>query len=271
MNMFALAYIGMFLEPILGKFRFLTAYLLTGVCSGLMSIYIHSYTVGVGASGAIFGMYGVFLSTLTTSYIEKTARKTMLRSILFFVLYNLLAGAEGNVDNAAHIGGLISGIVVGYAFYPGVVKKHHLFWQVLVSVVLGFMVFNITVTTLKVLPNDVGVYERKMRQFTTAETRALQLLKPDKSDTKEIILNKIKTQGIDLWEKNLRLLNDIKTLDIPDQMKERNLKLAQYCKLRIEQYNLLYKDVEGNGADTAEIGEVNRKINQIISEMIPNQ
>ena len=271
MNMFALAYIGMFLEPIMGRFRFISAYLLTGVCSGLMSIYMHSYTVGVGASGAIFGMYGVFLATLTTNYIEKTARKTQLRSIMFFVLYNLLAGTEGNVDNAAHIGGLISGIVVGYAFYPGLVKKHQIFWQILVSAVLGVMVFFLTVNTLKSLPNDMGVYDRKMKQFTEAETRALQVLKPEKTDTKEMILNKIQKQGIDLWEKDLQLLNDVKNLDIPAQMKERNLKLAQYCKLRIEQYNLFYKDVEGSGTDTAKIGEVNRKINLVISELIPNQ
>jgi rhomboid protease GluP len=270
MNMFALAYIGMFLEPIMGRFRFLSAYLLTGVCSGLMSIYMHSFTVGVGASGAIFGMYGVFLATLTTKYIEKTARKTQLRSIMFFVLYNLLAGTEGNVDNAAHIGGLISGIVVGYAFYPGLVKQHQFFWQLLVSSVLGIMIFFLTVNTLKSLPNDMGVYDRKMKQFTESENRALQVLKPEKTDTKEMILNKIKIQGIDLWERDLQLLNDVKNLDIPAQMKERNLKLAQYCRLRIEQYNLFYKDVEGSGTDTAKIGEVNRKINQMISELIPN-
>ena len=271
MNMFALAYIGMFLEPIMGRFRFISAYLLTGVCSGLMSLYMHSYTVGVGASGAIFGMYGVFLATLTTKYIEKTARKTQLRSIMLFVLYNLLAGTEGNVDNAAHIGGLISGIVVGYAFYPGLVKKHHIFWQLVVSAVLGVMVFFLTVNTLKALPNDIGVYDRKMKQFTVNETRALQVLKVDNTDPKEMILNKIQKQGIDLWQNDLKLLNDVKNLDIPAQMKERNLKLAQYCKLRIEQYNLFYKDVEGSGTDTAKIGEVNRQINLIISELIPNQ
>ena len=46
----------------------------------------------------------------------------MLTSIAIFVGYNLLNGARGGIDNAAHIGGLISGIVIGYAFYPGLVK-----------------------------------------------------------------------------------------------------------------------------------------------------
>ncbi len=122
MNTFALLYIGMFLEPLIGKYRFLVAYILTGICAGLMSIVMHPASVGVGASGAIFGMYGVFLSLLTTNYIQKTLRKTMLRSILFFVLLNLLYGLEGNTDNAAHIGGLLSGIVIGLLYRRGVVK-----------------------------------------------------------------------------------------------------------------------------------------------------
>lgn len=137
MNMFALLYIGMFLEPLMGRFRFTAAYVLTGICAGLVSIAMHSNSVGVGASGAIFGMYGVFLSMLTTSHIQKTQRKTMMRSILFFVVYNLLAGMQGSVDNAAHIGGLVSGFLVGYAYYPGIARKVGLPKQMAVTAALA--------------------------------------------------------------------------------------------------------------------------------------
>lgn len=122
-NAWALLYIGMFLEPLLGKFRFAAAYILTGICAGLLSIVMHADSVGIGASGAIFGMYGIFLAMLTTSHIEKTMRTTMLRSILLFVVFNLLMGLKGNVDNAAHIGGLVSGFALGYYFYPGVARR----------------------------------------------------------------------------------------------------------------------------------------------------
>ena len=118
MNTFALLYIGMYLEPLIGRARFAGAYLFTGVCAGLMSLYMHPASVGVGASGAIFGMYGVFLALLTTNYIKKTLRRTMLRGVLFFVLLNLLYGLQGNTDNAAHIGGLLSGIVIGFVLRP---------------------------------------------------------------------------------------------------------------------------------------------------------
>ncbi len=148
MNTYALLYIGMFLEPLMGRFRFFSAYMLTGICAGLMSIAIHANSVGVGASGAIFGMYGVFLSMLTTSHLQKTLRKTMLRSILFFVLFNLLYGLQGNTDNAAHIGGLVSGFLIGYAYYPGISKHAPISRQALTTATIACLVVLVTVITI---------------------------------------------------------------------------------------------------------------------------
>ena len=150
-NTFALLYIGMYLEPLMGKFRFASAYLLTGVCAGLMSIAMHPASVGVGASGAIFGMYGIFLSMLTTNHIKKTLRTTMLRSILFFVVFNLMMGLQGNTDNAAHIGGLLSGVLIGYVYYQGIAARASLGRQVLTSVLLAAGVALIIFTTLHYL------------------------------------------------------------------------------------------------------------------------
>ncbi len=123
MNGFALLYAGMYLEPLIGKIRLVSAYVLTGISAGIASLLVHPLSVGVGASGAIFGLYGVFFALLSTNYLQKTARKTMMRSLLFFVVFNLLMGLQGNTDNAAHIGGLLSGILIGYLFYPAIKKR----------------------------------------------------------------------------------------------------------------------------------------------------
>ncbi|WP_315814125.1 rhomboid family intramembrane serine protease [Paraflavitalea speifideaquila] len=71
LNMYALTYIGVALEPFLGPARLLTAYLLTGIASSTTSLWWHDLSVSAGASGAIFGLYGVFFAMLTTSLIEK--------------------------------------------------------------------------------------------------------------------------------------------------------------------------------------------------------
>ena len=123
MNLYALLNIGILLEPHLGRTRFASAYMLTGIAASVTSLWWYELTISAGASGAIFGMYGLFLAMLTTNLIEKTARKELLASIIFFVGYNILNGlSRGGVDNAAHIGGLVSGLIIGYAFIPSLKK-----------------------------------------------------------------------------------------------------------------------------------------------------
>lgn len=87
MNMYALVYIGLLLEPYLGKARFLSAYLIAGIAGSVASLFWNELTVSAGASGAIFGIYGVFVALLTTKLIEKSARKSLLISIGIFVIY----------------------------------------------------------------------------------------------------------------------------------------------------------------------------------------
>ena len=138
-NAFALLYIGMFLEPLIGKFRFGAAYVITGIFAGAASLYTHPASVGVGASGAIFGMYGVFLALLSTRFITGTQRKTMLRSLLFFIVYNLMMGLQGNTDNAAHIGGLVSGLLIGYVLYPGIATRMSVRKQTILMIAIALV------------------------------------------------------------------------------------------------------------------------------------
>lgn len=118
MNMYALLYIGGYLEQLIGKRRLLVSYLLTGLFAALSSLMIHPETISAGASGSIFGLYGIFLAFLIFHQrIEKGQRKSLLYSIGFFVIYNLMIGArEEGIDNAAHVGGLVSGLLLG-GFY----------------------------------------------------------------------------------------------------------------------------------------------------------
>jgi rhomboid protease GluP len=117
MNMVALYIIGLYLEPYVGKVKFTAAYLLTGVVASVVSVYWHADAVSAGASGAIFGLYGVFLALLTTSIIKPEERQYLLLSISVFVVYNLLSSMRGNADNAAHLGGLVCGVLSGYIIY----------------------------------------------------------------------------------------------------------------------------------------------------------
>jgi rhomboid protease GluP len=112
-NMYGLLFVGIFLEPLLGKKKYLLIYLTTGILASVASIWWYDATVSVGASGAIFGLYGFFLATLLLKVFPPDFGKAFLISTLVFVGFNLLMGFTGGIDNAAHIGGLASGFIIG--------------------------------------------------------------------------------------------------------------------------------------------------------------
>ena len=114
-NMYGLLFVGIFLEPLLGKTKYLLVYLTTGILASVASIWWYDATVSVGASGAIFGLYGFFLATLLMKVFPPDFGKAFLASTLVFVGFNLLMGFTGGIDNAAHIGGLLSGFIIGLA------------------------------------------------------------------------------------------------------------------------------------------------------------
>ena len=113
----------LFLEPLLGSLRLALIYLLTGLVGSVASLLWYEGIVSVGASGAVFGLYGVFLALLLTKVFPPAMKKAFLVSTVVFVGYNLLLGLGGGIDNAAHIGGLVSGLVTGFCLYPFLKQK----------------------------------------------------------------------------------------------------------------------------------------------------
>jgi len=168
MNMYCLYTIGIYLEPMLGKAKFATAYLCTGLLAGIVSLWWHTQDInGAGASGAVFGMYGVFLSLLTTKLVPEVVRKSLLQSIVIFIGYNLLYGMKSGVDNAAHAGGLISGCIIGY-LYAVLIKREkegkQLKWAVAVVALLTVMV-----TLFYLQQHQVPLTERQKALETVKE------------------------------------------------------------------------------------------------------
>lgn len=108
-NMYALYIIGMQLESFLGKYKYLAIYLLSGLSGSLLSI-LFSSNYSVGASGAIFGLMG---SLLYFGYHYRVYLDSVVKSqIIPLILINLIIGFSfTGIDNFAHIGGLVGGIL----------------------------------------------------------------------------------------------------------------------------------------------------------------
>lgn len=108
-NMYALYVIGSQIESFFNKFKYIIIYLLSGIFGCLLSmLFTNSWSVG--ASGAIFGLLG---SMLYFGYHHRMYLGTVIKSqIIPVIVINLLIGfTSSSIDNAAHIGGLIGGIL----------------------------------------------------------------------------------------------------------------------------------------------------------------
>ena len=108
-NMYALYVIGMQLESFLGKGKYLAVYLLSGLGGSMLSIFF-SNSYSVGASGAIFGLMG---SLLYFGYHYRVYLDSVVKSqIIPLIIINLLIGfTSTGIDNWAHIGGLVGGLL----------------------------------------------------------------------------------------------------------------------------------------------------------------
>lgn len=267
MNMYALVYIGLLLEPYLGRARFLSAYLIAGISGSVASIFWNDLTISAGASGAIFGMYGVFVALLTTKLIEKSARKSLLISIGVFVFYNLANGLKGGIDNAAHIGGLLSGLVIGYSFYPSLIKPD----KILKPITIGILAVVFSIGSFGIAKNissDIGKYDKDMQLFAQLEQKALGLFRLPQTSTDEQILFEIENNGIKNWEESLKLIEKADAYDLPEALHLRNARLKEYCQLRIKSYKTIQKAItEGTNIYDNEINGFNIEIEKIINEL----
>lgn len=112
-NMYCLYIVGSQIESFYGKIKYIIIYLFSALCGGLLSIATSS-SISAGASGAIFGLFG---SLLYFGYHYRVYLGSVMKSQLIpLILLNLCLGfALPGIDNAAHIGGLIGGVLISAA------------------------------------------------------------------------------------------------------------------------------------------------------------
>jgi membrane associated rhomboid family serine protease len=115
MNNYALWIIGQEIERIYGSARFVILYLATGIVGSVGSFVFSPQATSAGASGAIFGLFGV-MAAFAFRYrkeIPEFLSRDIKRRIIPVIAINLMFGFSVRiVDNAAHIGGLLAGIAL---------------------------------------------------------------------------------------------------------------------------------------------------------------
>ncbi|MCD7901014.1 MAG: rhomboid family intramembrane serine protease [Bacteroides sp.] len=131
-NMLSLALIGWFTEREVGSFRFFLIYLLTGIAGSYCSFLFHESTVSVGASGAIFGMYGLGAALSINRYFSKDTIGILLLFGLPYMAINLIYGLlVSDIDMSAHLGGMACGFVIGLLFFS--FRKKRIYYRKIID------------------------------------------------------------------------------------------------------------------------------------------
>ncbi|MFZ2023770.1 MAG: rhomboid family intramembrane serine protease [Terracidiphilus sp.] len=176
-NMWCLWNLGLLAEPLMGSFGLFAVYLLTGAAGnllstlngavgGLLSIFwnwvhpIHDagvapfYQAGAGASGAVFGIAGALIVLLKAGRLPVDAKELwrLRRSVIYFAAINLVIGFSVNfgsgftgvaVDNSAHVGGFLCGLLFAAPMVPRIGSERGEFklrLRLAVAMVVGLLV-----------------------------------------------------------------------------------------------------------------------------------
>jgi rhomboid protease GluP len=253
LNAFSLWDAGQLVERMFGRWRFIIIYLLAGLFGNLLSLVVQgNQAVAGGASGAVFGVYGAALVFLwrERAAISKGEFKWLFGGGIAFSLLTIIMGfIIPGIDNAAHIGGFVAGMLLSIVFSQTItarVMPSKYVWAALlvIAIAVVFLVLNIPKPKYRwseelLLRNEINAFlfenQEINRQWLEIEHESKQGSKSFEELAKSIDFSIVKPYQ-ETVEKLEKLPNDP---NLPSAQKVEQLK--QYVETRKQQSELLVK------------------------------
>jgi len=262
MNMYALYSLGSFLERFLGKALYLCAYLVSGILGGLCSYFAHrnSFVVSAGASGAIAGIFGLFVFILLTPLIPKEIRRKLVTNvgqvIGIKVGYGLMRG--GGIDHVAHLGGLFSGALIGALYYPFLsydlwahrfsffIQRARLKWIGMgVAVLLGACL--VPTLLIKEKPSGMWALSNYLEEYNTCEqTINSAFQNVDFAMHPQIVYEDLSKQITPSLETIAKLSQNIKSLDVDTSQLEFKNAISRYLRCYEQKTKYILRSIDEN-------------------------
>jgi rhomboid protease GluP len=245
-NMYSLYSLGRLLESFIGRWRFIALYLFTGLCGSAVSLWWHAAAPSAGASGAIFGLFGVFAAIVTTNLIKPTIRKQLLRGIGITILINAAISLWAAIDTSAHLGGFLSGLLGGYLIYFDLKAFYHRrinqYKGLIISIIL---ICSVIILFWKMSPAtpDINVL---MARYDQEERHSLDFFdkKFDSATVEEIEKNLLQP-----WEHNQAIVDTIIASGISKEQEKSFHGLQIYTALRLKAAKEIYRSKKENRKD----------------------
>jgi rhomboid protease GluP len=267
LNMAALWDFGRLAERLFGNWTFLAIYLRAGVSGSTLSLLWHPAVNSAGASGAIFGVFGMVAGYLVHKElgVPATVMKRHWGVTLPFIGYNLFIGATvPGIDNAAHVGGLIAGFVMGYALARPLDPDERTFstGRLAALATVAAICIALAVKPLGTVSEnaraELGVHEA-IKSIIRDDELARSAMKDaiSRLEARQIgpqaAAQRIQDGGVRRYDEANKRLSSYKLAEGSGQ-RDRQQALIRYTALRREAFGLLAQSFRTNDEATAEKG-----------------
>jgi rhomboid protease GluP len=252
------------------------------VLASVGSLWWHKEGVNsAGASGAIFGLFGLFLALLTSNLIPKAERDAQLKTIGIFIVYNLVYGMKSGVDNSAHVGGLVSGFVIGYIYMVAIKKERQglkASWTVLLVVLATVGISyaflqnnkvdsgtrNQVLHLVKDDSKDAEEFNSKYNEVIEMQDKALAVLQ-DTTLGNEAMKVKLKEISLPLWEKAEELTWKMQKLNVSEANKKKAEDLLAYISLRKDEISVMNMVLDQKADATVKLIKTRTRIDSVVN------
>lgn len=258
-NMYVLYSYGRLMERLLGNLGFAVMYIASGLCGNVASLFWNPMAVSAGASGAIFGLFGAMFGSLVRHQgsIPPSLVVQLRNGGLLFVVVTVGFGlADPDIDQAAHLGGLVGGFVCGVLMgrkYVGEAAAKRMLGDVLVAA-FGVVVFLGGIFAAKSQLGDLPAAYESYQRFPAAERATLDKVQAQidaaAAGTKAIeqMAASFEQEILPEWRAFYQPLAGYKGL--PKSLQEPIDAIYEYAKLRDETWALVASGLRTNDPAT---------------------
>ena len=264
-NMWILVDVGRRVERMVGSFGFFVMYTVSGLLGSIASIAYDPSTVSVGASGAVFGIFGCLLGVVVRQKdtLELSALKPIGRNALIFIGYNaVFAFQVEGIDVAAHLGGLAAGFICGLvlALPLEISAKAKRNVRALALIGVGTAV---TVVLANVLPGEMADYLGEFSRFVNAEQEVIAVESDAiaKVQSGELLDGQyaeiISERILPTWSEAVERFEMVDLSHVSADQREVHSRLVSYGHLRAEGWQLMEEGLVEN--DVGKMDSARRK------------
>jgi rhomboid protease GluP len=268
-DIIALYFIGILVESILGKVKFLIAFLCAGILANLITVIWNADVVAAGSSGAIFGMYGVFLAFATTRYITRKFPKVWLLTILAYIAFSIFIGYGTQVYNVINFSGLVAGIVIGYLFYFFHFKRNVArAGGTRISIEILLVTALVAFLYIRNQRDDSIRFEKAVMRLNQIELKAMTQMQRLQNYSDEQATKMLKDTTLPEWQHFQKELVKTDKYHLDNEFTEKRKLLNKYAQLRILQTQLIYESIkQGTDKFNNNINVVSDSIEVIIDRL----